>query len=78
MPLFSIQNKNMSKTLILIITLVYILHCAIAIVYAIKVDNAIEYYYPKMSKKEMRKICVYVFFWFIFFVQLDKIIQGEW
>lgn len=62
MPLFSIQNKNMSKTLILIITLVYILYCAVAIDCAIKVDNALEYYYPKMSKKEMRKICVYVFF----------------
>lgn len=78
MPLFSIQNKNMSKTLILIITLVYILYCAVAIDCAIKVDNALEYYYPKMSKKEMRKICVYVFFWFIFFARLDKIIQGEW
>lgn len=78
MPLFSIQNKNMSKTLILIITLVYIFYCAVAIDCAIKVDNALEYYYPKMSKKEMRKICVYVFFWFIFFAKLDKIIQGEW
>lgn len=76
MPLFSTQNKNMDK--ILIITFVFIFYCAVTIDCAIKVDNALEYYYPKMSKKEMRKICVYVFFWFIFFVKLDKIIQGEW
>ena len=62
MPLFLTQNKNMDKTLILIIAFAFIFYCAVAIDCAIKVDNAIEYYYPKMSKKEMRKICVYVFF----------------
>ena len=58
MPLFLTQNKNMD----LIITFVFIFYCAVAIDCAIKVDNALEYYYPKMSKKEMRKICVYAFF----------------
>ena len=77
MPLFLIQNKNMSKTLILIITLVYSLHCAIGIVYAIRVDKALYDDYSKISKKEMRKICVYVFFWIIFFAKLEKIIQGK-
>ena len=77
MPLFSIQNKNMSKTLILIITLVYTLHCAVAIVYAIRVDKALYDDYPKMSNEEMRKICVYVFFWLFFFVKLEKIIKGK-
>ena len=77
MPLFSIQNKNMSKTLILIITLVYTLHCAVAIVYAIRVDKALYDDYSKMSNEEMRKICVYFFFWIIFFAKLEKIIQGK-
>ena len=73
MSLFLIQNKNMD----LIITFVFIFYCAVAIDCAIKVDNALEYYYPKMSKKEMRKICVYVFFWIIFFAKLEKIIKGK-
>ena len=75
MPLFSIQIKNMSNTSIITITIVFILYCAVAIAYAMKVDNALYYNYPKMSKKEMRKICVYVFFWIIFFAKLEKIIQ---
>ena len=77
MPLFSIQIKNMSNTLIITITIVFILYCAVAIAYAVKVDNALYYNYPKISKKEMRKICVYVFFWIIFFTKLEKIIKGK-
>ena len=77
MPLFSIQIKNMSNTLIITIIIVFILYCAVAIAYAMKVDNALYYNYPKMSNKEMRKICVYVFFWIIFFIKLDKIIKGK-
>ena len=77
MPLFSIQIKNMSNTLIITITIVFILYCAVAIAYAMKVDNALYYNYPKIPKKEMRKICVYVFFWVIFFIKLDKIIKGK-
>ena len=77
MPLFSIQIKNMSNTLIITIIIVFILYCAVAIAYAMKVDNALYYNYPKMSKKEMRKICVYVFFWIIFFTKLEKIIKGK-
>ena len=73
MPLFLTQNKNMD----LIITFVFIFYCAVAIDCAIKVDNALYYNYPKISKKEMRKICVYVFFWIIFFAKLEKIIQGK-
>ena len=77
MPLFSIQNKNMSNTSIITIIIAFILYCAVAIAYAMKVDNALYYNYPKISKKEMRKICVYVFFWIIFFAKLEKIIQGK-
>ena len=77
MPLFSFQIKIMNITLIITITIVFILYCAVAIAYAMKVDNALYYNYPKMSKKEMRKICVYVFFWIIFFAKLEKIIQGK-
>jgi hypothetical protein len=46
-------------------------------VYAMKIDNALYYEYPKMSNKEIKRIVIYVFFWFIFFIKLDKIIQGK-
>ena len=78
MPLFSIQIKNMSNTLIITIIIVFILYCAVAIAYAMKVDNALYYNYPKISKKEMRKICVYVFFWIIFFTKIILIFEILW
>jgi hypothetical protein len=46
-------------------------------VYAMKIDNALYYEYPKMSNKEIKRLTIYVFFWFIFFVKLDKIINGK-
>ena len=56
MPLFSIQIKNMSNTSIITIIIVFILYCAVAIAYAMKVDNALYYNYPKMSKKETANV----------------------
>ena len=77
MPLFSIQIKNMSNTLIITITIVVVLYCAVAMAYAVKVDDVLYYKYPKMSIKEKDRICFYTFFWFIFFNKLEKIIQGK-
>ena len=78
MPLFLTQNKNMDKTLILIITFAFIFYCAVAMAYAMKIDNALYYEYPKMSNKEIKRLVIYVLFWIIFFVKLGKIIQGKW
>lgn len=77
MPLFSIQIKNPYTMLIFISILVLVLYFAVAMAYAMKIDNALYYEYPKMSNKELKRICFYVFFWFIFFVKLDKIIKGK-
>jgi hypothetical protein len=46
-------------------------------VYAMKIDNALYYEYPKMSNKEIKRLTIYVLFWIIFFVKLDKIIKGK-
>ena len=77
MPLFSIQFKIMNTTLIITITIVVVLYCAVAMAYAVKVDDVLYYKYPKMSIKEKDRICFYTFFWFIFFNKLEKIIQGK-
>jgi hypothetical protein len=77
MPLFSIQIKNPYTMLIFVSVLILILYFIVAMVYAMKIDNALYYEYPKMSYKEIKRIVVYVFFWFIFFVKLDKIIKGK-
>ena len=77
MPLFSIQIKNMSDTLIIIISIVVVLYSAVAMAYSVKVDDVLYYEYPKMSNKEKGRICFYTFFWFIFFNKLEKIIQGK-
>lgn len=63
--------------LLLTIIIVFIAWIAVAMAYAIKLDNALYYEYPKMSNKEIKRIAIYVFFWFIFFVKLDKIINGK-
>lgn len=77
MPLFSIQIKIMNTILIITIIIVLALYFAVAMVYAMKIDNALYYEYPKMSYKEIKRIVIYVFFWFIFFIKLDKIIKGK-
>lgn len=77
MPLFSIQIKNPYTMLIFVSILILVLYFAVAMAYAMKIDNALYYEYPKMSNKEIKRITIYVFFWFIFFVKLDKIIKGK-
>ena len=63
--------------LIFVSVLILVLYFIVAMVYAMKIDNALYYEYSKMSNKEIKRIAIYVFFWFIFFVKLDKIIQGK-
>ena len=77
MPLFSIQIKNPYTMLIFVSILILVLYFIVAMVYAMKIDNALYYEYSKMSNKEITRITIYVFFWFIFFIKLDKIIQGK-
>lgn len=77
MPLFSIQIKNPYTMLIFVSILILVLYFIVTMVYAMRLDNALYYEYPKMSNKELKRICFYVFFWFIFFVKLDKIIKGK-
>lgn len=63
--------------LIFVSILILILYFIVAMVYAVKIDNALYYEYPKMSNKEITRIGIYCFFWIIFFVKLDKIIKGK-
>ena len=77
MPLFSIQIKIMNNILIMTISIVVALYCAVAMAYAVKVDDVLYYKYPKMSIKEKDRICFYTLFWFIFFNKLEKIIQSK-
>lgn len=77
MPLFSIQIKNPYTMLIFVSILILVLYFIVAMVYAMKIDNALYYEYPKMSNKEIKRIVIYVLFWIIFFVKLDKIIKGK-
>ena len=63
--------------LIFVSILILVLYFIVAMVYAMKIDNALYYEYSKMSNKEIKRIAIYVFFWFIFFVKLDKIIKGK-
>jgi hypothetical protein len=77
MPLFSIQIINPYTMLIFVSVLILTLYFIVAMVYAMKIDNALYYEYPKMSYKEIKRIAIYVFFWFIFFIKLDEIIQGK-
>ena len=76
MPLFSIQIKIMNTILIITIIIVLALYFAVAMAYAMKIDNALYYEYPKMSNKEIKRLTIYVLFWILFVVKLDKIIQG--
>ena len=77
MPLFSIQIKNPYTMLIFISILILVLYFIVAMAYAMKIDNALYYEYPKMSNKEIKRLTIYVLFWIIFFVKLDKIIKGK-
>lgn len=63
--------------LIFVSVLLFALYFIVAMVYAMKIDNALYYEYPKMSNKEIKRLTIYVFFWLIFFVKLDKIIKGK-
>ena len=63
--------------LIFVSILILVLYFIVAMAYAMKIDNALYYEYSKMSYKEINRITIYVFFWFIFFIKLDKIIQGK-
>ena len=67
----------MNTILIITIIIVLALYFAVAMAYAMKIDNALYYEYPKMSNKEIKRLVIYVLFWIIFFVKLDKIIQGK-
>ena len=77
MPPFSNQIKNPYTMLIFVSVLILVLYFIVAMVYAMKIDNALYYEYSKMSNKEIKRLVIYVFFWFIFFVKLDKIIKGK-
>lgn len=77
MPLFSIQIKIMNTTLIITIIIVLVLYFAVAMAYAMKIDNALYYDYTKMTNKEIKRIGFYILFWFIFFNKLKKIIQEK-
>ena len=77
MPLFSIQIKKPYTMLIFVSILILVLYFVVAMVYAMKIDNALYYEYTKMSNKEIKRITIYVLFWIIFFVKLDKIIKGK-
>jgi hypothetical protein len=77
MPLFSIQIKKPYTMLIFVSILILVLYFVVAMVYAMKIDNALYYEYPKMSNKEIKRLTIYVLFWIIFFVKLDKIIKGK-
>ena len=77
MPLFSIQIKKPYTMLIFVSVLILVLYFIVAMVYAMKIDNALYYEYPKMSNKEIKRLTIYVLFWIIFFVKLDKIIKGK-
>ena len=77
MPLFSIQIKNPYTMLIFVSILILVLYFIVAMVYAMKIDNALYYEYSKMSNKEIKRLTIYVLFWIIFFVKLDKIIKGK-
>lgn len=63
--------------LIFVSILILVLYFAVAMAYAMKIDNALYYEYPKMSNKEIKRLTIYVLFWIIFFVKLDKIIKGK-
>ena len=63
--------------LIFVSILILVLYFAVAMAYAMKIDNALYYEYPKMSNKEIKRLTIYVLFWVIFFVKLDKIIKGK-
>lgn len=63
--------------LIFVSILILVLYFIVAMVYAMKIDNALYYEYPKMPNKEIKRLTIYVFFWFIFFIKLDKIIKGK-
>lgn len=63
--------------LIFVSVLILVLYFIVAMVYAIKIDNALLNEYPTMTNKEIKRICFYVSFWLIFFIKLDKIIQGK-
>lgn len=63
--------------LIFVSILIFALYFIVAMVYAMKIDNALYYEYPKMSNKEIKRLTIYVLFWIIFFVKLDKIIKGK-
>ena len=77
MPLFLIQIKIMNIILIITIIIIFILYFAVAMAYAMKIDNILYYEYPTMATEEINKIYFYVLFWFIFFFLLEKIIQGK-
>jgi hypothetical protein len=77
MPLFSIQIKKPYTMLVFVSILILALYFVVAMVYAMKIDNALYYEYPKMSNKEIKRLTIYVLFWIIFFVKLDKIIKGK-
>ena len=77
MPLFSIQIKIMNTILIITIIIVLVLYFAVAMAYAMKIDNVLYNEYPTITYKEIKRIVIYVFFWFIFFIKLDKIINGK-
>lgn len=57
--------------------LILVLYFIVAMAYAMKIDNALYYEYSKMSNEEIQRLTIYVLFWIIFFVKLDKIIQGK-
>ena len=63
--------------LIFVSILILVLYFIVAMVYAMKIDNALYYEYPKMSYKEITRIVIYVFFWFIFFIKLNKILHKK-
>lgn len=77
MPLFLIKIKIMNIILIITIIIVLALYFAVAMAYAMKIDNILYYEYPTMATEEINRIYFYVLFWLIFFNKLEKIIQNK-
>ena len=72
MPLFLIQIKIMNIILIITIIIILVLYFAVAMAYAMKIDNILYYEYPTMATEEINKIYFYVLFWLSFSINWKK------
>ena len=63
--------------LVFVSILILVLYFIVAMVYAMKIDNALGYKYPNMSNEEIKRLLIYVIFWVIFFVKLNEILHKK-